>query len=1014
MWKFRMLFTLFFIAGLLFQQGVRAMTSTNFSISWDSINSGGDDISSSTNFRVRDATGDPSAGSGSSTSFQLTAGYRTGDADIAVAVAPAPSGGGAGVSAPIISNVKSTNITATSARITWDTDKDSNSTVSYGLTTAYSSGNVSNSSNVSKHVIDLSGLTFATTYHYKVSSVDTVALSASSGDFTFTTLADTTPPVISNVRVNSITDTGATVLWETNKPATSIVTYGTTTAYGATTFSGGLGSTHTVTLSGLQEGILYHFFVTSVDASGNTATSTNLTFRTTIDLRPPANVSSFVATPGDRQITLHWINPPDADFSGTRILRKTGGYPAGPSDGTLVHNAPASSIVNTGLVNGVAYFYGAYAYDTHSNFASGALASATPVGPVPAPTSTTPTPTSTIPTPTPTSTTPTPAPPPTTPPPIKPPTPTPTPLSPPTPPTVLPPPTGPSPVPGPSEREPIVVPVVPDVVSISFFGNNETVLLAPNTAGRIGVLLASPVAARVPTAGFSKTPVSATLAVGASLYSLQLTSDRTALTGTFTVPTIGEIKATTVVTLEDGSRLRRSDTLNVQPGGRVVEEITLGPSETGVSVAFIRLFREMSGVWQPYSSVVSGMDGSYAFIVPNGNYYAEVEKEGYQKRVSVPTVLDQNIFQEMLSLIRKPELLPILPDAPIAQNIAAIAHNVRTQADFAIKNVRTQAEATVKKARIVADNPKVQATNAVAAPTLLTVSIVNLASPLSFFNLLAYLQYVFAQPILLFGRQRRKKWGVVFNSLTKQAVDLGIVRLLQFETRLVLQTKVTDKHGRYAFIAKPGSYLLEVVKPGYLFPTQYLAGKTEDIAFPDLYHGDKIATETATELTLNIPLDPVTTIETPSLILRKKALNIVRHTFAFSGIPLGMAVLFVTPNISTAALLFAQIGMYFLFRRLALPAKVKSWGIAMDGKTRKPLGGVVVRIFDKKFNKLLETQVTDRNGKYGFLVRRNIYYITAEKQGFQKFVSPDIDLSALDEAAVDQNIPLESLGQVLS
>jgi len=105
-------------------------------------------------------------------------------------------------------------------------------------------------------------------------------------------------------------------------------------------------------------------------------------------------------------------------------------------------------------------------------------------------------------------------------------------------------------------------------------------------------------------------------------------------------------------------------------------------------------------------------------------------------------------------------------------------------------------------------------------------------------------------------------------------------------------------------------------------------------------------------------------------------------------------------------LLLAQIGVYILFRRLAVPVKPKSWGISIDGKTKKPISNVVVRIFDKKFNKLLETQVTDRNGKYGFFVRRNVYYITAEKPGDQKFISPEIDLSTKDEAIVDQNIVL--------
>jgi hypothetical protein len=60
----------------------------------------------------------------------------------------------------------------------------------------------------------------------------------------------------------------------------------------------------------------------------------------------------------------------------------------------------------------------------------------------------------------------------------------------------------------------------------------------------------------------------------------------------------------------------------------------------------------------------------------------------------------------------------------------------------------------------------------------------------------------------------------------------------------------------------------------------------------------------------------------------------------------------------------------------------------------------------KKFNKLLETQVTDRNGTYGFFVGRNVYYVTAQKTGYARYVSPDLDLSKKDSAVVDQNIRL--------
>lgn len=56
--------------------GVRAMTSTNYSITWDSVNSGGDDSGTSANYRVQDTIGQPIAGVSTSSLYSLASGYR--------------------------------------------------------------------------------------------------------------------------------------------------------------------------------------------------------------------------------------------------------------------------------------------------------------------------------------------------------------------------------------------------------------------------------------------------------------------------------------------------------------------------------------------------------------------------------------------------------------------------------------------------------------------------------------------------------------------------------------------------------------------------------------------------------------------------------------------------------------------------------------------------------------------------------------------------------------------------
>ena len=92
-----------------------------------------------------------------------------------------------------------------------------------------------------------------------------------------------TPPIlqVSTVAVSAITASSATVTWTTNITANDAVDYGSTSAYGSTTTgTGNAGSTdnHSVALSGLTPGAVYHYRVRSNDYSGQTATSTDATF----------------------------------------------------------------------------------------------------------------------------------------------------------------------------------------------------------------------------------------------------------------------------------------------------------------------------------------------------------------------------------------------------------------------------------------------------------------------------------------------------------------------------------------------------------------------------------------------------------------------------------------------------------------------------------------------------------------------------------------------------------------
>ena len=96
------------------------------------------------------------------------------------------------------------------------------------------------------------------------------------------------------------------------------------------------------------------------------------------DTTPPGQVTNVVVNALDRRVTLTWKNPQDADYVRTRIVRKDTSYPVSLTDGMAVFEDNKETFTDTLLENGKTYYYSFFTLDRVPNASLAVRISATP------------------------------------------------------------------------------------------------------------------------------------------------------------------------------------------------------------------------------------------------------------------------------------------------------------------------------------------------------------------------------------------------------------------------------------------------------------------------------------------------------------------------------------------------------------------------------------------------------------------------------------------------------------
>lgn len=311
------------------------------------------------------------------------------------------------------------------------------------------------------------------------------------------------------------------------------------------------------------------------------------------------------------------------------------------------------------------------------------------------------------------------------------------------------------------------------------------------------------------------------------------------------------------------------------------------------------------------------------------------------------------------------------------ENLLALAMPFLDQ----IKALNEQVEKAVQQSESILQ------TGAIAA-----VPVVGVANPALVTNALNwyyYLNHFFSWLMSLLGlRKKRKPWGTVYNSITKNVVDLVIVRLFDKHTNRLIETQVTDKAGRFSFLAPPGQYYITATKNPLVFPSGLIKG-TVDGEYSHIYRQESFTVSGPDQaMTLSIPLDPPAV---DRAVVAGKAGFVKRWKAFFGHNPLvPLLVGFIMSELLAlyipSTLNYTLLGLngFFVLTQLFLGIRAeKSWGLVFDAHTLAPVPLAAITMFDAKGGKILRTRLSDYFGRFSFLTPPGEYMLAVMKDEYQ-------------------------------
>lgn len=233
---------------------------------------------------------------------------------------------------------------------------------------------------------------------------------------------------------------------------------------------------------------------------------------------------------------------------------------------------------------------------------------------------------------------------------------------------------------------------------------------------------------------------------------------------------------------------------------------------------------------------------------------------------------------------------------------------------------------------------------------------------------------------LVTWQKRRRPWGVVYDSVTKEPLDPAYVQLFTTDNK-VIQEAITDLDGRYGFLAPEGRYSLTVNKSNYIFPSTYRPLLGQDVLYSNLYYGEEFTVEDT--VVRDVPMDPAGRDWNQEEKMRTNQTHFFRPidvsiiTLLDTVFYLGLVALsiqfFFAQSVVTGLLLSGYVVLLYLRIKGGKPIL---YGVL--SKNNIPLAFAIIRILKSGYE--VAHKVADGYGRYAVLVAPGNYTVRIEER----------------------------------